>query len=278
MRFTYQSGDQPVKGYTIQRGLGRGGFGEVYQAVSDGGKEVALKLVQRNLNVELRGVGHCLNLKHPNLVALYDVKGADSGDTWIVMEYVAGGTLDQVIARNRQGMPLEEAIFWLRGLCAGVGYLHERGIVHRDLKPGNLFLENGLVKLGDYGLSKFISASRRSGQTESVGTVHYMAPEVSMGRYNRELDLYAIGIILYEMLTGRVPFEGESPGEILMKHLTAQPDLTPLPEAFRPVIAKLLDKDPLKRYPSVEALLADLPPVMSWAGAPSGYTPVTPPP
>jgi Protein kinase domain len=277
MRFTYTTGDQPVKGYTIQRGLGRGGFGEVYQAVSDGGKEVALKLVQRNLNVELRGVGQCLNLKHHNLVALYDVKQADNGDTWVVMEYVAGGSLDQVIARNRQGMPVEEAVFWLRGLCAGVGYLHERGIVHRDLKPGNIFIENGIVKLGDYGLSKFISASRRSGQTESVGTVHYMAPEVSMGRYNRELDLYAVGVILYEMLTGQVPFDGESPGEILMKHLTAVPDLTPLPEPFRPVVGRLLEKDPLKRYPSVEALLADLPPVASWAGAPSGYSAVPPP-
>src|SRR5947209_11996989 len=239
MKFTYTTGDQPVKGYTIQRGIGRGGFGEVYQGISDGGKEVALKLVQRNLNVELRGVAQCLNVKHTNLVSLYDVKQADNGDTWVVMEYVAGGTLDQVLARNQQGMPPEEALFWLRGLCAGVGYLHERGIVHRDLKPGNIFIENGLVKLGDYGLSKFISASRRSGQTESVGTVHYMAPEVSMGRYNRELDLYAIGIIFYEMLTGRVPFDGESPGEILMKHLTALPDVTPLPEPYRTVIGKL---------------------------------------
>src|SRR5262249_44607182 len=152
------------------------------------------------------------------------------GDTWVVMEYVTGGTLDQAIAHQRQGMPPEQALAWLRGLCAGVAYLHERGIVHRDLKPGNIFIENGLVKLGDYGLSKFISTSRRSGQTESVGTVHYMAPEVSMGRYNKELDLYAIGIMLFEMLTGRVPFDGESPGEILMKHLTAVPDLSMLSE------------------------------------------------
>src|SRR5438874_9139325 len=125
----------------------------------------------------------------------------------------------------------------LRGIYAAFGYLHERSIDHRDLKPGNIFNENGIVKIGDYGLSKIISASRRSGQTESVGTVHYMAPEVAKGRYNKELDLYALGIILYELLTRRVPFEGESPGEILMKHLTATPDLDPLPAPFRPVVA-----------------------------------------
>src|SRR5687768_10674044 len=147
MRFTYTSGDQPLKGYTIKRGLGRGGFGEVYQGVSDGGKEVAMKLVQRNLQVELRGVSQCLNLKHTNLVALYDVRESDNGDAWVLMEYVGGGSLDQAVANHPQGMPASEALAWLRGICAGVGYLHERGIVHRDLKPGNVFVENGIVKI-----------------------------------------------------------------------------------------------------------------------------------
>jgi hypothetical protein len=258
MKFTYASGERPLEGYTLQTGIGRGGFGEVYQAVSDGGKEVALKLVQRHLNVELRGVGQCLNLKHPHLVALYDVKQAGNGDFWVVMEHVAGDSLDKVIERQPQGMPPEEALAWLRGICAGVGYLHERGIVHRDLKPGNLFIENGVVKIGDYGLSKFISASRRSGQTESIGTVHYMAPEIANGRYGKEIDLYAVGVILYEMLTGHVPFDGETSGEVLMKHLTAAPDLGALPPAYRPVVARLLDKDPGRRFPSAQALLGDL--------------------
>src|ERR1043166_2531832 len=124
MKFTYASGEQPLQGYTIRRGLGRGGFGEVYLAVSDGGKQVALKLVQRNLDVELRGVGQCLNLKHPNLIDVYDVKQAESGDQWIVMEYVHGETLDKVIARHPRGMPRDEVLTWLQGLCAGVGYLH----------------------------------------------------------------------------------------------------------------------------------------------------------
>src|SRR5262249_21996161 len=113
-------------------------------------------------------------------------------------------------------------------------------------------------KVGDYGLAKFISASRRSGQTGSVGTVHYMAPEVVNGRYGKEVDLYALGVILYEMLTGRVPFDGQSPGEILMKHLTAWPDLNAVPLTSRPAVARLLEKDPQRRYPSARELLAEL--------------------
>src|SRR5262249_58355936 len=130
MKFTYPPGDRPLEGHTIKHGVGRGGFGEVYRAVSDGGKEVALKLVQRNLDVELRGVAQCLNLKHPNLVALYDVRQAENGDNWVVMEYVAGESLDQVIARHPRGMPLEGVLAWLRGIGAGVAHLHQQGIVH----------------------------------------------------------------------------------------------------------------------------------------------------
>ena len=131
------------------------------------------------------------------------------------MEYVAGECLDEIVARSPEGMPIPEVLAWMHGIGAGVAYLHDRGIVHRDLKPGNIFCDEGIVKIGDYGLSKFISASRRSGQTESVGTVHYMAPEVANGRYGKEIDIYALGIMLYEMLTGHVPFEGESVGEVL---------------------------------------------------------------
>ena len=110
MKFTYATGDRPLEGYTIKQGLGRGGFGEVYRAVSDGGKEVALKVIQRNLDIELRGVNHCLNLKHPNLMLLYDVKETEGGDHWVVMEYVAGQGLDQVIADHPQGMPADQVL------------------------------------------------------------------------------------------------------------------------------------------------------------------------
>ena len=189
MKFTYTSGDRPLEGYTIKRGVGHGGFGEVYYAVSDGGKEVALKLVQHNLEVELRGVGQCLNVKHANLVALYDVKNDGDGECWIVMEYMAGTSLDRLIDEHPTGMPPEEATRWLRGISAGVDYLHERGIVHRDLKPGNLFVEDGPVKIGDCGLAKFVSVSRRIRNTESAVAVLYTAPDFAQARHTQQHHL-----------------------------------------------------------------------------------------
>lgn len=280
-KFQYATGDTPLAGYTIKRGIGRGGFGEVYFATSDAGKEVALKLIRRNLDIELRGVRQCLNLKHPNLVSLFDLRSDDADDQWVVMEYVAGESLEDAIQRHPDGMPIELAIDWLRGIAAGVAYLHSSGIVHRDLKPGNIYLERGAgaveprVRIGDYGLSKFISASRRSGQTESVGTVHYMAPEIAGGRYGREIDTYALGVVLYEMLTGHVPFEGESVGEVLMKHLTAEPELTRVEEPYRSIVAGALAKDPELRISSVEQMLAMLPSDESHA-EPVIAAPITP--
>ncbi len=261
VKFTYANGARPLAGYTIKRGVGRGGFGEVYFAVSDGGKEVALKLIRHNLDIELRGVTHCLNLKHPNLIALYDVKQDEQDNSWVVMEYATGESLEDVIRRHPQGMPADQVADWMHGIAAGVAYLHDHGIVHRDLKPGNIFRDDGQVKLGDYGLSKFISCSRRSGQTESIGTVHYMAPEISNGRYGKEIDIYALGIILYEMLTGRVPFEGESVGEVLMKHLTAEPSLAEVAADYRDVISRALAKDPTRRFESIGQLVSALPAV-----------------
>ena len=167
-----------------------------------------------------------------DLLLLYDIKVDDRGDSWVVMEYVSGESLEDVLAPARRHAD-RRALVWFHGIAAGVAYLHDRGIVHRDLKPANIFNDDGVVKIGDYGLSKFISASRRSGQTESVGTVHYMAPEIANGRYGKEIDLYALGVILYELLSGQVPFEGESVGEVLMKHLTAEADVGRVPEAFR---------------------------------------------
>src|SRR6266567_2068618 len=251
MKFTYSSGQRPLDGYTLKRGVGHGGFGEVYYGVSDGGKEVALKLVRGNLDVELRGVAQCLNLKHPNLVNLFDLKTDAQGDRWVIMEYISGEPLSIVLGRHPQGLPHELGQQWFVALAKATGYLHDHGIVHRDLKPGNIFLENGVLKVGDYGLSKFMSCSQRTAQTQSVGTVHYMAPEISTGNYNKQIDVYAAGVILYEMLTGHVPFEGESAGEILMKHLTSAPDLTKVPSEYVKVVSKALAKNPAHRYLSM---------------------------
>lgn len=256
MKFTCSSGQRPLDGFTLKRGIGRGGFGEVYFAVSDGGKEVALKLLRDNREVELRGVAQCLNLKHANLVHLYDLRTDGNGDRWVVMEYVAGDSLQTVLSRHSDGLPRELVHEWFAGLTRAVAYLHDHGIVHRDLKPGNVFIENGIVKVGDYGLSKSITGSQRTAQTQSIGTVHYMAPEISTGNYNKSIDIYAAGIILYEMLTGHVPFDGESAGEILMKHLTAPPDLSKVPKEFVPVLSKALSKNPVQRYATL-AEMAD---------------------
>ena len=258
MKFRHASGSRPLEGYQIKRGIGIGGFGEVYFATSDAGKEVALKHIQRNLDVELRGVSQCLNLKHPNLVTLYNIRYDDHDDGWVVMEYVSGVSLRDVIDAHPNGMPHDLIRSWLTGIAAGTAYLHDHGIVHRDLKPGNIFLDEGLVKIGDYGLSKFISVSRRSGQTESVGTLHYMAPEIGKGIYGKEIDVYALGVVLYEMLTGKVPFDGESSQEIIMKHLTDQPDLSRLTPVDSAVVKRALAKDPANRYSNVADLAAAL--------------------
>jgi serine/threonine protein kinase len=257
MKFTFQPESKPLPGYTIKRAIHRGGFGEVYYALTDAGKEVALKLLRQHFDVELRGVSQCLNLKHANLVTIFDIKNDPDGDYWIIMEYVAGKSLSQVLDGYPDGMPIDDVRKWLAGLVEGLSFLHDRGIVHRDLKPGNVFLESGVVKIGDVGLSKFISESHRSAQTQSVGTVYYMAPEVAHGRYGREVDVYSLGIVLYELISGRVPFVGESAGEILMKHLSEKPDLSPIPRRLRPVLASALEKDPLRRTPNVRQLLED---------------------
>ncbi len=251
MKFIYSSGQRPLDGFTLKRGIGRGGFGEVYFAVSDGGKEVALKLVRGDTQIELRGVAQCLNLKHPNLVNLYDLRTDNQGDRWVVMEYIAGEPLNVILGRHPGGLPGELTREWFLGLARAVAYLHDHGIVHRDLKPANIFLENGTVKVGDYGLSKAMGSSNRTAQTHSVGTVHYMAPEISTGNYGKQIDTYAAGIILYEMLTGHVPFDGESCGEILMKHLTAPPDLSKIPSEYLPIVSKALSKNPAQRYASM---------------------------
>ncbi|MCA9087940.1 MAG: serine/threonine protein kinase [Planctomycetaceae bacterium] len=253
MKFTFPPESRPLDGYTIKRAIHRGGFGEVYYAVSDSGREVALKLLQHNTEVELRGVQQCLNLSHPNLVTIFNVQQDGDGDHWIVMEFVPGDTLDAVIRRYPQGMPLELIRKWVNGVVAGGTYLHQRGIVHRDLKPGNIFSDGETIKIGDIGLSKFITHSRRSAQTQSVGTVYYMAPEVAKGRYGKEVDVYALGVMIYEMLTGSLPFDGESTGEILMKHLSEPPDLTRLPPRLQRVIGRALEKDPTRRFDSLES-------------------------
>lgn len=277
MKFSYHSGQSPLQGYVLKRGISQGGFGEVYFGVSEGGKEAALKCIRRNLDVELRGIRPCLNLKHPNLVHLYDLRRDDQGNAWLVMEFVSGQTLDAVLQRHPHGVGPELAIEWFLGIASAVHYLHDHGIVHRDLKPANIFLEHGGIKVGDYGLCKAIGTSQHLAQTQNVGTVHYMAPEISRGEYDRRVDIYAAGAILLEMLTGDPPFDGESAGEILFKHLSALPDLAKAPDAFRPILERALRKDPRERYASIAEMASEVGALRSAGTAPSGPAPGIPP-
>jgi eukaryotic-like serine/threonine-protein kinase len=256
MKFLYRSGQRPLEGFTIKRGLGKGGFGEVYYAVSDGGKDVALKLIRSHTDIELRGIAACLNLKHPNLLHLYDLRTDVRGDHWLIMEYVQGETLTQILAKHTHGLSIPKVKEWFLQAARAVAYLHDYSIVHRDLKPGNLFIENDQVRIGDYGLSKPIGSATSLEQSRGVGTVYYMAPEIVTGNYSRQVDVYALGVTLFEMLTGKPPFEGDTWEQVANKHQTDLPDLTGIPQAFVPILEHALHKDPKKRYTDVEQMIA----------------------
>ncbi|MFN0137128.1 MAG: serine/threonine-protein kinase [Phycisphaerae bacterium] len=255
MAYTFKHGDRPLEGLTIQRAVGRGGFGEVYYALADSGKQIAVKYLRENPEVELRGIAHVMNLKSPYLVSIFDVKKNAENEPFVLMEYVTGPSLRELMNVDPSGMGVQKAAFFVTGIAKGLAYLHDRGIVHRDLKPGNIFYDDGYVKIGDYGLSKHIAISAHSGNTVSVGTVHYMAPEIGSGSYSKAIDIYALGVILYEMLTGKLPFAGSSMGEILMRHLTENADTTGIPEPFASVIARALAKNPNDRFQSVDAMI-----------------------
>jgi len=256
--YRYQHGDRPLEGYTIQHGLGRGGFGEVYYALSDAGREVALKAVQNYEDIELRGIKHCMNLKNPQLVSIFDIKHTQDNLPFVVMEYIDGPSLRDILDSHPDGLGPAKAAFFLQEMAKGLAYLHDCGVVHRDLKPHNVFYENGVVKIGDYSLSKAINTSHRSGHTVTVGTVHYMAPEISMGRYDHTVDIYALGVMLYEMLKGHPPFLGSSMGEVLMKHVAGDVDVSNIQQPFARVIKKALSKEPHDRYQSAQSMIDDL--------------------
>lgn len=245
--YRFQSGDRPLPGFKIERPVDRGGFGEVYCGVTDQGKQVALKWLWRHSPVELRGVRECLNFRHPHLVGIHDIRLGSQGEIWVVMEWVEGLDLASLLRDNPQGLSPERVAQWLGQLAGALDYLHQRGVIHRDLKPGNLLLEDERIKLGDFGLAKQIWPNPDAPHSECVGTVHYMAPEVARGQYGPASDVYSLAVLAYELLTGQVPFPGETPAEVLMKHLTETPRLEHVSTALQPLFGRALAKDPVLR-------------------------------
>lgn len=274
MDFAYGYDDRPLDGYKIRRGVGKGAFGEVYYAISDGGREVALKRLGENAAIELRGVNRCINIKSPHLVSIFDIKNGEDKRPYIIMEYVAGPSLRDLLKTNPKGLKQQKAIQFFHGIAAALTALHNHSIVHRDLKPENIFLDGEVVKIGDYGLAKHISLSQAAHQTINLGTVHYMAPEIANGKYDHRVDIYALGIVLYEMLTGETPFQGRDIYEIALKHSSAQVDLDKVPKAFRAILAKATAKNPKTRYATVAAMVKEVNRLYKGRQqtAPQGYT------
>ena len=129
-RFQYKRGETPLDGFTIEHGLGVGGFGEVYYATSAAGREVALKVLQNYEEIELRGISHCMNLKSPHLVTIFDVRQNDEGDSFVIMEYVSGASLRDILDESAEGLRPEQAVYFVRELAKGIDYLHQAGAVN----------------------------------------------------------------------------------------------------------------------------------------------------
>ena len=180
MNFRYEPESKPLDGYTIKRAIQRGGFGEVYYALSDGGKEVALKLLQSNADVELRGIAQCLNLKHSNLLSIFDVKESAAGEQFVIMEYVAGRTLGEVIAEKPNGMDHQKVEEILTQIAAGAEYLHERGIVRRRINRRNSN-EATVRRAGPQFASSCNSSDSRTGSRQGSGEANSLGHAACSG-------------------------------------------------------------------------------------------------
>jgi serine/threonine protein kinase len=257
--------------YEVIEELGKGGMGRVYKVFDRKIKEVvALKLIRPEISSDEKAIERfntelrlARKISHRHVCRMYDL-GEEGPSHFITMEYVPGEDLKRFIKRSGQ-LTVSKAVSIARQVCQGLEEAHRTGVIHRDLKPQNLMIDSeGNTRIMDFGIARFLEGDGMTTQGILIGTPDYMSPEqAELEDVDRRSDIYAVGVILFEMVTGRVPFEGKTPLSIAMKH-KSQPPPDPremniqVPEELSRVILKCLEKDRERRYQSAEELLAAL--------------------
>lgn len=259
-----------AKRYQIIEELGKGGMGRVYKVLDkEIGEKVALKLLNPEIAAESKTIERFRNelktarqISHKNVCRMYHLS-KEEGAPYITMEYLRGEDLKSMIRMMGRLSP-GQAVSIAKQVCEGLSEAYRLGIVHRDLKPQNIMIDrNGDVKIMDFGIARSLQAKGMTGEGVMIGTPEYMSPEQVEGKdADERADIYALGIVLFEMLTGRVPFEGETPLSVALKHKTeAPPDPrkinSQVPDDLARLILRCLEKEKGKRYQSTQELLGE---------------------
>ncbi len=257
--------------YLLVRKIGEGGMADVFLAMDTVlNREVALKLLRGELSSDpvallrfQREANAASGINHANVVEIYDV-GEDHGMHYIVMEYIRGKTLKQLITQ-RGALEKEEAVNIMKQLVSAIGEAHDKDIIHRDIKPQNIMIkDDGTVKVTDFGIAMASDALQLTQSDSVMGSVHYLAPECARGENaSFQSDIYSLGIVMYEMLTGQVPHRGDAPIQIAMKHMKEEiPSIRKinplLPVSLDNIITKATAKNKINRYPDTHAFYQDL--------------------
>ncbi len=256
--------------YELLEVIGTGGMAMVYKAQDRRlNRSVAVKILKSDLAEDaefrrrFRDESQAVAmLSHPNIVSVYDVSRGEI--EYIVMELIDGITLKQYMER-RGKLNWREALHFITQIMRGLSHAHSRGIVHRDIKPQNvMILRDGSVKIADFGIARLESAAQQTMTQQALGSVHYISPEQAKGdRTDARSDIYSAGVVLYEMLTSRLPFEGDSAVSVALQHLSSVPlspcEIDPtVPQALEKICMKAMASDITKRYPTADAMIADL--------------------